>query len=351
MMNPLASDLDYVLAHTEGLWQELRGNRLFITGGTGFFGCWLMESFNWANHRLQLGASATLLTRNPEAFQRRLPQLATASSIQLHCGDIRSFDFPDGEFSHIIHAATESSTGLNELDPLLMLDTIIHGTRRVLDFAIHCRAGKMLLTSSGAVYGRQPSQMTHIPETYLGAPETASASSAYGEGKRVAELLCAAYHKSHSIETKIARCFAFVGPYLPMDAHFAIGNFIQDALEGRPIQVKGDGTPYRSYLYAADLAIWLWTILLKGKPCHPYNVGSEEDLTIEQLAALVADSLVSTRGVSICRRADAGALPERYVPATARARSELGLINGTPLSKAIRSTASWHRNRSKIDND
>ena len=348
-MNSLASDLDRILAHTEGLWEELRGSRIFITGGTGFIGCWLMESFNWANDRLGLGASTTVLTRNPEAFRRKMSHLAAAASIRLHPGDVRSFTFPEGDFSHIIHAATESSTDMNKLDPLRMLDTIVEGTRRTLDFAVHCGAKKLLLTSSGAVYGRQPAQMTHIPETYMGAPDTTSASSAYGEGKRVAELLCAIYHKQYHIETKIARCFAFVGAHLPLDAHFAIGNFIRDTLEEKIIQVKGDGSPYRSYLSAPDLMVWLWTILIKGEACRPYNVGSEDDLTIGQLASLVVDSLGSAHGVCIGRQADAGAVPERYVPATARARSELGLINSTPLSKAIQSTANWRRSRKKAD--
>ncbi|MBI4454622.1 MAG: NAD(P)-dependent oxidoreductase [Acidobacteria bacterium] len=157
MANPLASDLDHVLAHTTGLWEELRGQRIFITGGTGFIGLWLLESFTWANDKLGLNSSALVLTRNPDGFRHKAPHLASRSPIQFYVGDVRSFEFPGGTFSHIIHAATEASAKLNNENPLLMFDTIAEGTRGTLDFSLRCGAEKFLLTSSGAVYGRQPS--------------------------------------------------------------------------------------------------------------------------------------------------------------------------------------------------
>jgi len=323
--NPLAADLDHVLAHTEGLWEELRGQRIFITGGTGFFGCWLLESFAWANDRLRIGAEAVVLTRNPDAFRVKAPHLAAHPAIRLHAGDVRNFDFPEGQFSHVIHAATEASAKLNAERPLLMLDTIVEGTRRALDFAVQAGAKKFLLTSSGAVYGKQPPEMTHIPEDYVGAPDPLDPASAYGEGKRMAELLCALYHRQHGIEPKIARCFAFVGPYLPLDAHFAIGNFIRDALKGGPIVVKGDGTPYRSYLYAADLAIWLWTMLFRAPGCRPYNVGSDVSLTVGQTAALAAKLANPRCETGLQQAAVPGQPPARYVPDVGRAAMELGL--------------------------
>ncbi len=345
MANPLAEDLDRVLELTEGLWEELRGQRIFISGGTGFFGCWLLESFVWANEKLALDASVLVLTRDVEAFRSKAPHLADCDYVAFHVGDVRSFDFPPGHYSHVIHAATDTRAGGNEEEQLLLLDTIVQGTRRMLDFACRCGARRFLLTSSGAVYGRQPPEMTHVQEAYGGGPDPADPHAAYAEGKRVAELLCTLYGQRHDLDVKIARCFAFMGPYMPLDAHFAAGNFIRDALEGDPIRVKGDGSPYRSYLYAADLAVWLWTILFRGRRDWTYNVGSEESVTIGEMAHAVAEVCADAPAVQIAKRAIPGAEESRYVPATRRAREELGLSVGTELREAIARTVAWHRVR------
>lgn len=338
MPNPLAKDLDHILAHTPGLWDELRGARIFITGGTGFIGCWLLESLAWANDRLGLKVKAVVLTRNPDAFARKAPHLAQHPAISFHLGDVRHFEFPPGPFSHIIHGASPfaASAMRNAEDILIILDTVIGGTRRVLDFAVARGASRFLFLSSGSVYGKQPADLARLTEDYPGAPDLQEPAAAYGEGKRLAEMLCAIYHRHHGLEARIARCFSFVGPYLARDAHFAIGNFIRDGLQGGPIQVRGDGTPYRSYLYAADLAVWLWTILLRGKPCRPYNVGSAEALTISELATRVAQSFSPPVAVQICRPAPDDRPAERYVPDIRRAATELQLRPVITLEEGIR---------------
>lgn len=344
MPHPLAADLDDVLERTRELWSELRGRRIFITGAAGFFGCWFLETFAWANQRLALNAGATILTRNPDALKQRLPHLADAD-FDVVVGDVRNFAFPSGEFSHVIHAAADSSAQLNAAQPKLMFDTIVDGTRHCLEFAAAAHATKFLFASSGAVYGKQPSDLSHIPEEFTGSPDPLDPASAYAEGKRAAELLCAIAAKSTGLEVKLARGFAFVGPYMKLDVHFAIGNFIHDHLNGRPICVRGDGTAVRSYMYAGDLMVWLWTILFRGKSRRAYNVGSEEAISIAELAREVARSGAgsSRMPVQISGTPVAGALIARYVPSTARAQREMGLLCTVPLRAAIERTLEWNR--------
>ena len=325
-------DLDHVLENMGDGWSALAGTRLFITGGTGFVGKWLLESLLWASERRNLGISATVLTRDPDRFHAESPHLAGHRAVALLRGHPHEFDFPAGEFPFVIHAATTNAFDLD-----------VEGTRRVLEFARTHGARRLLLTSSGAVYGTQPPELTHIPEDYPGAPLTTDPASGYAHAKRASEFLCIAQARQHGFAALIARMFAFVGPYLPLDRNFAAGNFIRDALEGGTIRIKGDGTPCRSYLYAADLAGWLWTILLRGEPARPYNVGSGRSVTIEELARTVAKMTREETPIEIAGTPVPGTPPARYVPSVERAREELGLQPIVSLEEGVRRTYDWAR--------
>lgn len=333
-------DLEHVLDHTRGLWEDLRGGRLFVTGGTGFFGRWMLESFLKANDDLGLEATATVLTRDPIRFGEAAPHVAGHAAVTLWPGDVKTFDVPGSECTHVLHMATEAGP---EMSPRASFETAVVGTERVLTYAGQSGARKLLLTSSGAIYGTQPTDHEWLSEDYMGSPHPEDASAGYGHGKRAAEYLCAVAAAQTDLEAKIARCFAVVGPLLPLDANFAIGNFIRDAMRGDRIDVNGDGTARRSYLYAADLAVWLWTILINGESDRPYNVGSEAHLSIADLAGVVARVVRPDISVRIAGAAVAGTPPSRYVPSTARATVELGVASHVMLDEAIRRTAQWYQ--------
>ncbi|MFC4254987.1 NAD-dependent epimerase/dehydratase family protein [Altererythrobacter xixiisoli] len=328
----LQQDLDAVHTSLAPLWPRLDGARIFMTGGTGFIGRWMLEALA----RADADVDVVVLSRDPDAFAARAPHLAARFTL-LH-GDVLGFDPPPGRFTHVIHAATDASAALNAQDPRRMFDTIVTGTRRALDLAQDRGAGRFLFLSSGAVYGIQPPEISHVGEDWHGGPDPLDPRSAYGEGKRAAEMLCAIYGKQFGLDVVGARIFALLGPLLSLDIHFAAGNFIRDAMAGRTIRIESAGQAQRSYLYIADLTVWLWTLLIAGAPGTTYNMGSEEAVSIADLARRTA-ALLGAPDVEVLGRPDPGWNPGRYVPSTARIRQDLGLSLTVDLDQAIRRTA------------
>lgn len=295
--------------------------RLFITGGTGFFGKSMLDyrlrhpEWPWAK------AEWVVLSRAPEQFKTANPALASQPGILFVAGDVRDFAFPEGHFDAIIHAATSAVATMSDDE---MTSVILDGTKHVTEFAMAAGCRKVLFTSSGAVYG----------------PRTAPASeeddcrpvTAYGKGKLEAEKILTV----SGLDAKIARCFAFVGPHLNRNIHYAIGNFIQNCLDGKPIVINGDGTPLRSYLYADDLVEWLFAILERGEAGRPYNVGSDRAVSIRELAETVRDVLGSKSEIIVKGTPKTDEKPQVYVPSIERACSELGLEVKVSLEEAIR---------------
>jgi len=341
-------DLDYILNETKHFWKK--EIKFFITGGTGFFGIWLLESLLWINERLGLNSKITILTRNLDSFRKKVPHLVEFSNVSFVIGDIRRFDFPNEDYDFLIHAASASAESkfLKE-DPEERFSVIFDGTRNVLDFAKSKKIKNILFISSGAIYGKRHLNIIKIDEMYNGSPDIDDDDAEYGIGKKSAEFICYIRAKKYNMDIKIARCFTFIGPYLPLDLHYSAGNFIRDALKGGPIVVKSDGRAVRSYMYMSDLMVWLFTILFKGKSCYPYNVGSEEEITIKELAYKVAEVYYRLTGkkvdVVIEQKPDPSKPVDRYVPSTRRAREELGLTQKVSLDEAIERTLKFYLNR------
>lgn len=334
-------DLEHIILNAKDDLISLKNANLFLTGGTGYIGKWLLESFLYANKQFDLNARITLLSRNPDQFISDFPHLASDPSLSFISGDIRNFNFPEEKFNYVIHAATDV-VAMNS--PLETFDVILNGTKRTLDFSVLKGIKHFLFLSSGAIYGKIPDTLDFVSEDFMGRPSTEEPGSAYGIGKLASEWLGTAYAQNGYMSCKYARVFAQVGPYLPLDKQFAAGNFILNAITNDDFIIKGDGTPLRSYMYGADLAIWLWAILIRGDSCLAYNVGSDESISIKDLACKIASiAAIKSPKIKLLNNPIAGKPHDRYVPNISRAKNELSLKITIPSEEAFRRTIDWYR--------
>jgi dTDP-glucose 4,6-dehydratase len=315
-------ELRELIFSNEWLFRPFAGASILISGATGWFGVWLLDAFCVADELLGLNLQIHAVSRDPDRFISRFPGFKNLPCVRWQKADVRHFESAD-EFTYIIHAAADTSSASSSEAQRYLFDSIVEGTRQILVAAgAECKG--FLLLSSGAIY------------------DEGASVNAYAAGKIAAERL-GAVACEQGVPVQIARCFAFVGPHMPFHEHFAIGNFIADAVHGRPICVKGDGRPLRSYLYMTDLVRALLAILTQGSVGTAYNVGSDVPITIEQLARCV-DRVVGGRGVVV--QGVTSESRNHYIPDTTRLRKELKFESEISLETAIARTAAWYRARS-----
>jgi len=341
----IEQDFESVITQGKNSFENLKYSHIFLTGGTGFIGRWILEVINYYNTNNQTKIKVTILTRSPEKFKIEYPFLYNNLNYKFISGDIQSINeellINSSDYTHLIHAATDASAELNEADPLKMFNTIVNGTKQILDFALRNQIKKILFLSSGAVYGQQSAETDFVSEMANSAPDCLNPKNTYAEAKRAAEMICAVYIKQFGCSIVIARIFALLGPMLNLNIHFAAGNFIRDALAQKKITILGNGLPIRSYMYPSDLIVWLLCLLTHGRSGLAYNVGSEEAISIVDLANLVSN-IIGTRKYEIKNLTDTGWHFGRYVPSTKLIRDEFSLVNTIDISGSIIRTAYWN---------
>ena len=314
---------------------------ILLTGGTGFFGKSVLDAY-------RRGLLAAFGIERIIAFSRHARQLRAeapelcGSSVDLIDGDVLEMSSTFGA-DIVIHAAASSDARRYALDPAREARIIVEGTRRVCDVvARSTRPPRLLYLSSGAIYGRQPPGVLALSEDAPAIPDTDQGKEVYAQAKRAAEAIVRDLTAASNVPARIARCFAFVGPWLRRDQHFAIGHFLENALRGEPVEVRARHTVIRSYLHADDLAVWLARLATaEGDRCEVFNVGSGTAVSLRDLAAMVA----KTGGVDIALPPEPSGAPgaevaqiDRYIPDIDKARRELGLVVTIPLRQAIEQT-------------
>ena len=344
----ILSDLEEIIQTSVSDLEEIVNKPLVITGASGFVGTWLTLSWVAARKRLNGRGQLLITSRNPQSLLPLVNVIDSRSPVTALSSDIRNLHIPS-EFrnGNLIHAATPASAALNASDPAAMLKIIIEGQERVIVEAVRMN-NRLLFLSSGAVYGRQPLDLSHLPETWEGAPQIGDSNSAYHEGKRVAELMGNIAATKQGLHFISARLFAFIAPFLPLGTHFAAGNFIRDALSSNQIEIQSGGGSVRSYLYATDLCSGLWALLARGETGSAYNIGSDLDITIKELAIKVA-WLAGTNARVNVRGLDTPQNVSRYVPSLERLHNEIGIKQSISLEQSLKRTISWLQEVSNND--
>ena len=333
------------LAITQSIPSDLKlvvNSNLLITGASGFVGKWL--TLSWLSARQELNGNGRLmvLARNVDGLRQLSSRYGATNEVIYVESDIRDFEIPS-EFTpkYVIHAATPASESLNNQQPEEMMSIIIEGQRNILDKSIRSGVEKFLFLSSGAVYGKQPIDVQYVAEDFSGGPLPTDIRSAYHEGKRVAELMGNIQAANNKISFVTGRLFAFLAPYLPLNTHFAAGNFLLDGMTGRDILVRSDGQSIRSYQYGSDLCVFLWALLIRGRSGEAYNVGSDEAVSISNLAHRIQSAFSTASKVKILG-ANNPTSHTRYVPSIAKIKTELSVSNVIDLQTSISRTADWY---------
>jgi nucleoside-diphosphate-sugar epimerase len=344
-MNLDINDLEHVSIIAKKDLLSLKNSNIFITGGTGYIGKWILESLFYANEKFTLNLKVIVLSRNPIKFKKNFPLLARKKNLLFIKGDICKFKYPMEKIDYVIHGATDI---IKTQPPLKNFDVITNGTKYLLEFCIKKKVKDILILSTGAVYGEIPKYIKFISEKHFGHLNLNEFSSAYSLGKLVSEWLGNIYCKNTNVRCKHARIFAQIGPYLALDKHFVVGNFISNIIKNEDIIIKGNGNIKRSFMYGSDLVIWLLAILLRGTNFKAYNVGSNKPVTIKNLARIISKiSGHSKSGIRILNNTFSKFENRNYVPNTSLAKKELSLRITIPLKTSLTKTISWYSKNMK----
>jgi nucleoside-diphosphate-sugar epimerase len=314
------------------LARSIGDQSFFITGGSGLFGRWILSFFRWSIKKELASPQVTILSRTSVPSQ--------LSDWQFIQGDITDFQWGNLKVDYTMHLAAPSAQatflGMNEIEKF---NTLSSGISRLLQFAHERTIKRVLISSSGAIYGGfGPERALAIAENESNAPLFATQMQALGLGKRVVEFFTKEFCDAGYIDASVARCFSFIGPGLPTNLHYAAGNFVDAALNGKDIVIKGDGKPIRSFMYLGDMVLWFLTILLAGRSGQDYNVGSREQVNIYQLASMVRNKCDLNLNITVVggeNKTAGNPINYFYVPDTSKAELDLKLECKTGLDKAL----------------
>jgi len=334
----LDEDLDEIISNSIGKLKKLDGSRICILGGTGFVGTWLVYSLLRARNEYNLSYEINIVTRS----EKKSASLFSGHAITFIEHDLSKEPLALPPSDYFMHGSTPSVPSTGSLNPIEVINSTLNGSISILGaIEKYPKVKSALFLSSGAVYGRQPMSLIHRPEEDVSIPNTTRTS--YGMSKIQSEILFSQIKLNFGVPISTPRLFAFYGPHLALNDHFAIGNFFRDARAGKPIRITGNPQTTRSYMYPTDLIKSLIELLVCPDSSN-INLGSSTPISMISLAESVRDFF----GQGQIQLFGNGSEPSNYVPQTVWLQQKSGESQQMSLQEGLKRWDSWLSKRSKF---
>jgi dTDP-glucose 4,6-dehydratase len=307
--------------------------RVVVTGAAGFIGSHLCESL-LARGCDVLGMD-NFITGSPD----NLKTFWTDERFAFVKRNVTEYIHVDGPVDWVLHFASPASP-LDYLElPIQTLKVGALGTHNALGLA-KAKGARFLIASTSEVYG---DPLVHPQrEDYWGNVNPVGPRGVYDEAKRFAEAMTMAYHRVHSVDTRIVRIFNTFGPRMRLNDGRAIPAFMTQALTGAPLTVFGDGSQTRSFQYVSDLVEGLWRLMERGGS-DPVNIGNPHEMTLLQLAERIL-RLAGSRSQIVFKPLPEDD-PKVRQPDIGRARSLLAWEPRVDTEEGLRLTLEWFRHK------
>lgn len=323
-------------------WSRLGNAHILLTGGTGFFGSWILVSFA-ALRQEGFPIEMTVLSRDPDSFLAKNPMFQNLAGLSFRKGDVRDATIPFS-ITHVLHFATSGANPDSAEPEKEIRSTLVEGTRHMLSEAKRVGASRFLFASSGAVYGlgRSASGRDRSDRSREDEIDSNAALTPYGRAKREAEELCRQAAIARDVESVVMRAFTFCGPLFPVEGPYVVSSYMNSILNELPIQVKTPAS-IRSFLDGRDLVAAIWKILTDGKSGEAYNVGSDESVSAAELADIMRSIAlkVSLRVPDVRVIGGTTGPSDIYRPSIEKLTRELGWRPAISLRESLRNQAEW----------
>lgn len=326
---------------------RLRGQHFAVVGGLGFAGTWLAETVAALNDERGAGIRLTLIGREPQKWLRQHAHLRR-DDIALQTADVRSpFEFPR-DTTIVIHAAGTADPRMQASDPRRVYQSILFGLDNALTAANRLEGIQRFVNISSGLVVCSGDPVAPVAESDIGVLDFKRLHNLYAEMRRAGEAMVSAYASQFRLPVSTVRAFTFLGPFQPLDAPWAINNFIRDALAGNEIRVHGAGSSRRSYLYGSDVAGWLLQAALVGEDGGLYNFGGDESVSHEQAAQWVSERITPTPRILVRTRPGEDQRSRDFVPDLAHTRQALSVRSTVDVRTAIKRTMHWQADRQGV---